>query len=212
MNDPLGKFQHTVAEKDDVLLLLRTINTRLAEVGGEPLDSRMLEENFELFWPRLQERLKEAESLSPAPTPSVSVSRAKAPLPSFDKAMLEEILELTRSQERRLLNIEDHLLPRQANAAVTRGHEIIKKMPQKFIKARIELRSQNEVTDSLKDEVILTLRSMTHIDGVYIEGSGHHLTVDLTFDQPLTETNIVRRIKEVIIAFPNLILVAVAVS
>src|SRR5258708_4089751 len=46
---PLGKFQHTVAEKTDTFQLLRTINERLADVGGEPLNDALLTENFELF-------------------------------------------------------------------------------------------------------------------------------------------------------------------
>lgn len=104
---PLGKFQHTVAEKEDVLRLLKTINIRLADVGGEPLQDRLLEDNFELFWPRLEERLRAAEWLStpaPARTPEGMSER-----PRDDRAILDEILELVRSQERRLLSLEEKL-------------------------------------------------------------------------------------------------------
>ncbi len=54
---PLGKFQHTIAEKDDVLQLLKAINGKLEN----PLTDRILEENFELHWPNLEKKLKDAE-------------------------------------------------------------------------------------------------------------------------------------------------------
>ncbi len=113
---PLGKFQHTVAAKDDVLRLLRSINGRLGEVGGEPLQDKLLEENFELFWERLAQRLNEAESGAAAPPAAPHVEGAARS--RNERAVLGEILELVRSQERRLLNIEERLeVPRPQAAA-----------------------------------------------------------------------------------------------
>jgi hypothetical protein len=102
---PLGKFQHTVAEKDDVLRLLKTINVRIAEVGGDPLPERILEDNFELFWPRLEERLKAAESNADAVNGEKSEDKGERP--RDDRAVLDEILELLRSQQRRLTQLEE---------------------------------------------------------------------------------------------------------
>lgn len=104
---PLGKFQHTVAEKGDVLLLLRTINGRLAEVGEEPLPDRLLEENFKLFWPMLEKGLKAAEAISTEG--SAQKREGTAVNVRGEGAKLDEVLELARSQERRLLWIEDKL-------------------------------------------------------------------------------------------------------
>lgn len=97
---PLGKFQHTIAEKADTLQLLRTINARLADVGGEPLSDMLLEENFELFWPKLEERLLAAKSI-PLVTSSKKTPR-EAEMPRDERAILNEILELVRNQERKL--------------------------------------------------------------------------------------------------------------
>jgi len=93
---PLGKFQHTVAEKGDVLLLLKAVNSRLADVGGEPLQERLLEENFELFWPRLEEKISGA-----AAQPVTLQQQGHEEAVRDERAILHEILELVRSQERR---------------------------------------------------------------------------------------------------------------
>jgi len=92
---PLGKFQHTVAEKEDVFKLLKSINSRLADVGGEPIDIAVLSENFEMYWPRLEEKLKTAEGLG------VSIEK-----PREERAILLEILEIVRNQQR----IDKHTL------------------------------------------------------------------------------------------------------
>lgn len=102
---PLGKFQHTMAEKGDVLRLLETINRRLVGEEGEPLDARFLEENFEYFWPILEAKLIEAENLTDddASRPHIDAGKSLR----GENAKLDEILDLVRSQERRLLRIED---------------------------------------------------------------------------------------------------------
>jgi hypothetical protein len=105
---PLGKFQHTVADKDDTLSLLRTINRRLGEVGGESLSEKMLEENFETFWPQLKEKLEIAEKISESKSRSSSDGSRNAQ--RAERALLDEILELVRNQERRLSEFSDRLV------------------------------------------------------------------------------------------------------
>jgi hypothetical protein len=103
---PLGKFQHTLAEKADTLKLLRTINKRLGEVGGESLTDKLLEENFELLWPQLEESLRTAGKLSKA---TAIDSKAKRAGERDERAILDEMLELLRNQERRISNFEARL-------------------------------------------------------------------------------------------------------
>jgi hypothetical protein len=114
---PLGKFQHTLAEKGDTMRLLKTINARLAETGGEPLADSLLQDNFELFWPKLEELLKNAEAI-----PLLSSARKagrEVEMPRDERAIMNEILELVRNQERRLSGLEEvsigsrQLLPRK---------------------------------------------------------------------------------------------------
>jgi hypothetical protein len=86
---PLGKFQHTVAEKDDVFKLLMSINKRLADVDGEPLDIAVLRDSYERYWPDLEGKLKAAESAGDL-----------VEKPIEERAILLEILETVRDQQR----------------------------------------------------------------------------------------------------------------
>jgi hypothetical protein len=90
---PLGKFQHTAAEKSDVRELVRTINRRLADVGGSPLREAVLDETFEDLWPRLEKRLEAARQIAN------SVSDPSAARRDMHD-MMEEALELLRQQQR----------------------------------------------------------------------------------------------------------------
>lgn len=96
---PLGKFQHTEALKEeDVRKLVRTINSRLPD----PLDDARLTRLFDLVWPQLQQRLQEARASAP---------KAEAVVPAGGdvrdpQSMFSEILEILRVQDRRLRLIE----------------------------------------------------------------------------------------------------------
>jgi hypothetical protein len=103
---PLGKFQHTVAEKDDVLKLLKSINARLSDVGFEPLGEQFLEENFNLFWDLFEQRLKESEKLS---DDALGKSNEEPTVHRGEREMLSDVLELMREQQRRLERIEDSI-------------------------------------------------------------------------------------------------------
>ncbi|HEX8265985.1 MAG TPA: toll/interleukin-1 receptor domain-containing protein [Pyrinomonadaceae bacterium] len=95
---PLGKFQHTLAEKDDVFKLLKSINSGLSEVGGEPLAEQFLEKMFNLLWESLEERLKAAESLHPVESDGTAVIEQKRD----NSDVLNEILEIVRDQQRQI--------------------------------------------------------------------------------------------------------------
>ena len=69
------------------------MNKRLGEVGGEPLPDHLLSDNFELLWPKLDGQLRAAAKAG-------SELRADE-RPRDERAMLVEILELVRVQERR---------------------------------------------------------------------------------------------------------------
>jgi hypothetical protein len=102
VGQPLGRFQHTVAEKADVMKLVRNINTQLAAAGGTPLADRLLDEVFDDSWPRLNARLQEARGMAvQAETVSVGASEQRT-----ERAMLEEMLELLREQQRRFGIVE----------------------------------------------------------------------------------------------------------
>lgn len=83
---PLGQFQATKAERDDVWKLVKTINTLVDSVKGRSRSDSDLKESFELYWPKLEDTILRLRNRAPAAAP-----KARAP-----EEMLAELLDLTR--------------------------------------------------------------------------------------------------------------------
>jgi hypothetical protein len=115
---PSGKFQHTVAQRDDTLSLVKTINRCLDKMGEEPLAEKMLVENFEIFWPTLEERLNAAEVVSNSLSSDESIVDVGTQRDM--RAIVTEILELVRNQERRSSGFENRLLPLPSDLSTQR--------------------------------------------------------------------------------------------
>jgi hypothetical protein len=98
VKQPLGKFQHTLAEKADVLKMLKSINAKLSEVGGESLRESLLAEIFEESWSKLEGKINKAKETIKAQ----SDNKATTPTENIrnDNDKLDEILEILRSQQR----------------------------------------------------------------------------------------------------------------
>jgi hypothetical protein len=114
---PLAQFQATKAEKDEVLKLLKTLNSAL---GDDALPETHINEAFEVWWPRLESQLKNLPSED---------SKTKPHRP--DRELLEEILSVVRNQNRApdatdVLSFQD-LSPmlRSREAHLRRAHAII---------------------------------------------------------------------------------------
>jgi hypothetical protein len=81
---PLTIFQHTRFQKSDFKKLVKTINN----AGGDSkLDDAVFESVFEMWWPKLEDKVKQI--LKNETTDGVTSNRS-------ERDMLEEILELTR--------------------------------------------------------------------------------------------------------------------
>jgi hypothetical protein len=134
---PLGQFQHTTFEKADVYHLLQTINRAVGTSGERALTESQLEGSFEVWWPRLEKRLKDIPSSN---TKSDGVQRR-------DRDLLEEILEMLRGIHRPVapsahevvaretpdltpdaLNVYQVTVPDAANWDVTRRHDLVTKL------------------------------------------------------------------------------------
>ncbi|MFC5290705.1 hypothetical protein ACFPM7_26930 [Actinokineospora guangxiensis] len=96
---PLLQFQSTVFEHDDILKLIRSINA----TSDAPLEPSRLEMVFEVWWPRLEERLKS--------TLTATVASTEAEDKRSVEDVLDEVLELVRSQQK-LISRPEVLLPR----------------------------------------------------------------------------------------------------
>jgi hypothetical protein len=86
VRQPLAMFNHTEANKEDVLKLMQTINTKLGAVGEKSVREEQLKESFEAFWPRLGDTISRlASEGSPDPVPARGV-----------EDMTREILDVVR--------------------------------------------------------------------------------------------------------------------
>lgn len=150
---PLGKFQHTVAEKNDVLKLLRSINTRLGETGGHSLRDGLLEDIFEESWTKLESKLKEiaiqsASEASAKGNKSTEKHRA-------EKEVLDEILELVRNQQRQLDSFTqdyDRRLNLFSDSPILLGLNTTDKSDSQILKDRFQTLSFTYPHDDNKDE------------------------------------------------------------
>lgn len=134
---PLLQFQSTVYEKDDVFKLLVSINNRLA--ANEQLEDVPLRRSFEVWWPQLEQQL----DAIPIEAPEVPKPATKEP-EKLTSAILEELLELARNQQK-LLRSPAELLPPdyldfalresrhfepEADMAISEAHERVMRLAQ----------------------------------------------------------------------------------
>ena len=86
---PLAQFQATSLKQSDIGRMLADINHDL-ELGGEAfLPDEVLAESYAVWWPKLEDKLRNLPPSSPSKAPHRT-----------EKQLLEEILELVRSQAR----------------------------------------------------------------------------------------------------------------
>jgi len=90
IEQPLAQFQHTQFEKEDVRKLIHTINQSLEKTNERPLSEKTINEVFDTFWPKIEEKLEKIVKKLPETEQEVRTERE----------ILEEILESVRRQER----------------------------------------------------------------------------------------------------------------
>jgi hypothetical protein len=95
IREPLAQFQTTKAQKEDIRSLVDTINNALSDMR---LPDSEIRESFDVWWPRLEERLNSI------PTPKASPEPQRP-----DRELLEEILGLVREKSRAAQNQEAKL-------------------------------------------------------------------------------------------------------
>ena len=95
---PLGRFQHTSFNKQDVLLLVKTINSAVGSSGGNAVELQSLEEIFDLTWSKFESALLVAKETKPVTKPT------KRDI--YD--LVSEILETVRKFDRDVQNLNSY--------------------------------------------------------------------------------------------------------
>lgn len=99
VNGPILQFQSTIFEKDDVKKLLVSLNKAGTE---EQLTTERLEKALEVWYPDLEAKLNKLLEEQPTQTTSSKPDKAEA----FSNEILEEILDLSRVNQKLLRNPE----------------------------------------------------------------------------------------------------------
>lgn len=86
INPPLGQFQHTLFQKEDIRKLIHTINNKLNSVGEKSIPENDLNQVFDIFYHVLDEKL----SLIQMENPKNEIIERP------EREILEEILQLIR--------------------------------------------------------------------------------------------------------------------
>src|SRR5262249_42560061 len=92
LKGPLVQFQTTKVEKEDTKKLVQTINRAQ---GISALPENLVEDAFEIWWPKLDERLR-----------SISNTQTDREPMRSERELLEETLELIRSQSRKSIETD----------------------------------------------------------------------------------------------------------
>lgn len=99
VKQPLGQFQHTLFNKEDVRKLMFTINNKISGVGEKSVPESDLNEIFELSYPKLEQRMNEIKNQK---QPGKSVQRT-------ERDILEEILQIVRRSKSEVIYDDNFL-------------------------------------------------------------------------------------------------------
>lgn len=121
---PLAQFNHTLPNESDMRSLIHTLNDSLKE---NKLRDDILTEVFDTYWPKFEEKLAAIISDYPDETPQPTIRS--------DENILLELLETTRSFDRRIRSIEssvknkdflNFMPPMSVNGARKKIYELLK--------------------------------------------------------------------------------------
>lgn len=153
LKGPLASFQATKFTKEDIKKLLESINNSCNETK---LEEKSLDETFEMWWPQLEGKIKEILA---------QFKSATKPQKRSDSDILEEILELTRSNTK--LALSD-----QRGASTITIEELVTRY--KAIKEKVSTGQSMEADLILLESAIIRLCKEMNLEDVYFRRIGYH--------------------------------------
>lgn len=139
VNGPILQFQSTTFDKNDIKKLLLTLNKACGDTG---LKEDLLSKTFDVWWPNLEESLK---AIKGEPSEEEKTSTDK----DFRNKMLEEILELSRTNQK-LLRSPEVLFPPEYIEFILRERN----SKENSEKNRSLVEEQRYITVELKHRII----------------------------------------------------------
>lgn len=151
LTGPLSSFQATKFNKDDFKKLLESINNSCDETK---LEQKSLDETFDVWWPKLEEKIKEILKKD---------NSSSKPKRRADREILEEILELTRSNSKSILS-------EQRNISSITVEELVSSYRR--IKEKFSRGASIEIDLAQMENAILRLCKEGDFDDVYLRHPG----------------------------------------
>lgn len=102
VNGPILQFQSTIFEKEDIKKLLQTLNKACGENG---ISETMLDKAFDVWYPTLESGLKDLHDVA-----DDNQQEEKVETEEKHSAIIEEILELSRDNQKLLRNPDEKVL------------------------------------------------------------------------------------------------------
>lgn len=168
LKGPLASFQATKFTKEDIKKLLESINNSCNE---SKLEERSLDETFEMWWPQLEGKIKEIHA---------QFKSATKPQKRSDSDILEEILELTRSNAK--LAMSD-----QRGPSTLTIEELVSRY--RAIKEKAAIGQSMEADLILLESAIIRLCKEMNLEDVYFRRIGYHPMGMRRFSEAHVEKN-----------------------
>ncbi|MBM4162207.1 MAG: hypothetical protein FJ217_14055 [Ignavibacteria bacterium] len=152
IEQPLAQFQHTTTRQEDIRGLVRAINSAVSKSGEKGVADSLLDEVFDTYWPRLAKAFEATLAIK---------EQGETPQRS-EREMLQEILELLRSQERRQLTALDDKHVGQAALAVplswAEWAKVERELISDYLRSRVTEREREKKPPSDSDKTPPTER------------------------------------------------------
>ena len=136
IEDPLAQFNHTFPNRESIHSLVKTLNST---IGSTALDTRVLDQVFETYWPQFDEKFKSILLATESAAPS-------KPRPKED--VLGEILENTRILTTRIRRLEHETDRNMMAREHLMSSETLRRKVQEMTSAGI---SQNMIYEELRN-------------------------------------------------------------
>jgi hypothetical protein len=146
ITDPLAQFNHTRKSQDDMKKLARTLN---AALGANALDTNLLSDICDVYWPKFDEKFEKALQEHPPAAPKVA-------RPEGD--VLGEILESVRGMNHRIRQLEsgtERYTSFSNERAIAQEHWNAAKQR---VRDRLSSNYQVTMSDELIDKLLTTHR------------------------------------------------------
>lgn len=153
LKGPLASFQATRFNKEEIKKLLESINN---SCNDSKLEQKYLDETFEMWWPKLDGKIREV--LVPA-------KGATKPQKRTERDILEEILELTRSNAKLVLSD-------QRGASIITIEELVSRY--RSIKEKVSIGQIMESDLIMMESSIIRLCKELNLENVYFRRIGYH--------------------------------------